>query len=44
MTLILLIVIVLLLCADLYAHRKHQDALNVLCDAFERIAEKIESR
>lgn len=40
MTLILLIVILLLLGALLYAHRKHQDALSVLCDAFNHLAEK----
>lgn len=35
-------VIVVLLCELLYAHRKHQDALSVLADAFERLADKVE--
>lgn len=44
MTIILLAIIILLCCALLYAHRKHQDTLAVLTAAFDRIAEKIERK
>lgn len=42
MALIEFLIIVALLCALLYAHRKHQDTLSVLADAFERLADKVE--